>query len=121
MRIRRRATTDETRLLDDEPEVVADGPSIAMIEKVCRQIDDQNIELAEISDHTTINNLLNELASVDRLDSMIDRAVKRLLMACVLLCAWARHWSRRGLPYSVVRSASDSSERGRTCPVQPGA
>jgi hypothetical protein len=66
---------------DDEPEVVADGPSIAMIEEVCRQIGDQNIELAEISDHTTFNDLLNELALVDRLDSMIDRALKRLLMA----------------------------------------
>ena len=37
-------------------------------------------ELVDISDFVTIANLLNELSLVDRLDGMIDRCIKRLLM-----------------------------------------
>ena len=45
-----------------------------------REMGDQNLELAEIANDATIASLSNELALADRLDSMIDRALKRLLM-----------------------------------------
>jgi hypothetical protein len=41
---------------------------------------DQNVQLAEIADDATIDNLQNELALIDRLDDLIDRGLKRLLM-----------------------------------------
>ena len=38
-------------------------------------------EFANIAYFATIPNLLNELSVVDRLDGMIDRCIKRLLIA----------------------------------------
>ena len=52
----------------------------AIFEELRREMGDQNLELAEIANDATIASLSNELALADRLDSMIDRALKRLLM-----------------------------------------
>jgi hypothetical protein len=52
----------------------------AMIKEVTKQMGAQNLELAGIADHLTTANLQTELALIDRLDCMIDRAIKRLLM-----------------------------------------
>jgi hypothetical protein len=52
----------------------------SIVEQLHEQMNDQDFELAEIADDLTTANLQNELALIDRLDAMIDRAIKRLLM-----------------------------------------
>ena len=52
----------------------------SIVEQLHEQMNNQDFELAEIADDLTTANLQNELALIDRLDAMIDRAIKRLLM-----------------------------------------
>ena len=52
----------------------------SIVEQLHEQMNDQDFELAEIADDLTTANLQNELALIDRLDAMIDRAIKRVLM-----------------------------------------
>jgi hypothetical protein len=51
-----------------------------LYKEVAKQMGEQNVELALIANQLTIDNLQNELLLTDRLDGMIDRAIKRLLM-----------------------------------------
>ena len=52
----------------------------ALYKEVTKQMGEQNLELAFIADQVTTANLHTELELNDRLDCMIDRALKRLLM-----------------------------------------
>jgi hypothetical protein len=52
----------------------------SIVEQLHEQMNNQDFELAEIADDLTTANLQNELALIDRLDAMIDRAIKRVLM-----------------------------------------
>ena len=52
----------------------------ALYKEVTKQTGEQNLELAFIADQVTTANLHTELELNDRLDCMIDRALKRLLM-----------------------------------------
>ena len=52
----------------------------SIVEQLHEQMNNQDFETAVIADDLTTANLQNELALIDRLDAMIDRAIKRLLM-----------------------------------------
>ena len=52
----------------------------ALYKEVTKQMGEQNLGLAFIADQVTTANLHTELELNDRLDCMIDRALKRLLM-----------------------------------------
>jgi hypothetical protein len=64
------------------PASVANGkPSVDEILEQARSVmGHTDWELSELADDVTIDNLLNELTVIDRLDGMIDRCLKRLLM-----------------------------------------
>jgi hypothetical protein len=72
----RRNTADPERT----PYLVSKTDVKALYKEVTKQMGEQNLELAFIADQVTTANLHTELELNDRLDCMIDRALKRLLM-----------------------------------------